>query len=43
MFDKNSYLVRLWTEKVKTGEVKLYEVPKLFNLYEEVEKRINVQ
>ncbi len=41
MFNANSSLVKLWSRKVRDGEVTLTEVPKLFNLNEEVEKVIN--
>lgn len=40
MFNSNSSLVKLWARKVNEKEVTLAEVPKLFNLYEEVAKLI---
>jgi len=40
MFNANSSLVKLWSRKVREGGVTLEEVPRLFNLYEEVEKSI---
>lgn len=40
MFNQNSSLVKIWANKVKTGEVQLSEVPCLFNLYEEVKKAV---
>lgn len=42
-FNQDSFLVKLWARKVNEGAITLVEVPRLYNLYEEVEKLVITQ